>query len=369
MLKPTILVTAASGKTGTATALQLLARGYPVRAMVHREDARSERLRTAGGEITVGSLEDLVDLRTSLAGVQRAYFCPPLLPGTLRRATLFATAAQEAGLEVIVALSQWVADPLHPAVHAREKWLSNHVLQTAGVDVVTVAPGWFADNYMAVLEAVAQFGVMAMPLGDGLNAPPSNEDIARVIVGALTEPGPHIGNSYRPTGPRLLAPGDIAATFASVLERRVSYRNVSLTSFVKAATALGYSDFVITQLYWFLQDYQRNAFGRGAPTQAVLEVGGSPPEDFEQIVRRYVADSVLTKRTIGAKLRAALHLMQAAATRAPEIDNSARADTSTITHAALAVDSPTWLQSQDPHHQPPTTVTDELGSARTALSR
>jgi NAD(P)H dehydrogenase (quinone) len=346
VFKPTILVTAASGKTGTATALQLLAGGYPVRAMVRREDARTERLRTAGAEITVGSLEDLADLRRCLSGVHRAYFCPPLLAGTLRRATLFAAAAQEVRLEVVVALSQWVADPLHPALHAREKWLSNHVLQTAGVDLVTVAPGWFADNYMAVLEPVAQFGLMAMPLGDGLNAPPSNEDIARVIVGALTDPGPHIGNSYRPTGPRLLAPSDIAATFATVLGRRVSYKNVSLTTFVKAAAALGYPDYVITQLYWFLQDYQRNAFGRGAPTEAVLEVGGSPPEDFEQIVRRYVNHSAVTKRTVGAKLRAALHLMRAAAARAPEIDN-----TSTITHATLAVESPIWLQSHDPSHR------------------
>lgn len=353
MRKPTMLVTAASGKTGTATALQLLARGYPVRTMVRREDDRSDRLRKAGAEITVGSLEDLVDLQTSLAGVQRAYFCPPLLAGTLRRATLFAAAAREARLEVIVALSQWVADPLHPALHAREKWLSNQVLQTAtGVDVVTVAPGFFADNYMAVLEAVAQFGVMAMPLGDGLNAPPSNDDIAKVIVGALTDPGLHVGNSYRPTGPRLLAPDDIAGTFASVLERKVRYQNVPLTVFLKAAKALGYPDFVITQLYWFLQDYQRNAFGWGAPTQAVLEVGGSPPEDFEHIVRRYVAASAVTKRTIGAKLRAALHLMQAAGTRAPEIDTTtATAEPPTITHAVLAVDSPIWQQSH--HREPP----------------
>lgn len=347
MFKPTILLTAALGKTGTATALQLLARGYPVRAMVHREDARSERLRTAGAQIIVGSLEGLEDLRSGLSGVHRAYFCPPLLAGTLRRAALlFAAAAEEARLEVIVALSQWVADPLHPALHAREKWLSNHVLQAAGVDVVTVAPGWLADNYMALLEAVAQLGVMAMPLGDGLNAPPLNEDIARVIVCALTDPGPNIGTSYRPTGPRLLAPEDIATTFANVLERRVSYKNISLTTFLKAAAALGYPDYVITQLYWFLQDYQRNAFGRGAPTNAVLEVGGSPPEDFEQIVRRYVNHSAVTKRTISAKLRAALHLMRAAATRAPEIDNA-----STITHAALVIDSPIWLQSHDPSHR------------------
>ena len=94
MQKPKILVTAAAGKTGAATAMQLLQRGYPVRALVHQMDDRSEGLKNAGAELMVGSLEDMIDLRASLTGVQRAYFCPPLQSGTLRRATLFAEAAR-----------------------------------------------------------------------------------------------------------------------------------------------------------------------------------------------------------------------------------------------------------------------------------
>ena len=44
MQKPVILVTGANGKTGGATISQLLAKGYPVRALVQRQDHRSERL-------------------------------------------------------------------------------------------------------------------------------------------------------------------------------------------------------------------------------------------------------------------------------------------------------------------------------------
>src|SRR5215468_3199383 len=217
MMKPTILITGATGKTGGAAARQLLARGYPVRALVHRLDRRSDVLREAGADVVCGSLEDLVDLRASLTGVQRAYFCPPLESGALRKAALFATAAREARLEVVVALSQWLCDPMHPALHSTEKWLSARIFEwLPGVDVVLVDPGFFADNYMTALEPIAQLGVMAMPLGQGLNAPPSNEDIARVVVGALTDPAPHVGKRYRPTGPRLLAPDQIAAIFARV---------------------------------------------------------------------------------------------------------------------------------------------------------
>jgi len=125
MLKPRMLVTGATGKTGGATIRQLLAMGFPVRALVHRADHRSEQLRNAGVEIITGSLEDITDLRTAMAGVQRAYFCQPLEPGALRRAALFAAAAQESRLEAVVVLSQWVADASHPAAHAREKWLAN----------------------------------------------------------------------------------------------------------------------------------------------------------------------------------------------------------------------------------------------------
>jgi uncharacterized protein YbjT (DUF2867 family) len=350
MKKPTVVVTAATGKTGAATALQLLEKGYPVRAFVHRVDARSDRLKRAGAHLVVGSLEDPVDLRAALSGAQRAYFCPPLSPGALRRAALFAAAAEEARLEGVVALSQWLADPLHPSLHAREKWLAGRVLGALpGISMVTVNPGWFADNYLAALEPVAQLGLFGMPLGDGLNAPPSSEDIARVIVGALADVDRHAGRSYRPTGPRLLAPDAIAAAFGKVLGRKVEYRPAPLGLFLKVARTLGLSDYLILQLHAFLQDYQRNAFGVGAPTSAVLDVGGSPPEDFESIVRRQAASSPLARPSLGAKLRAIANVLRALLTPAPDLEAMAlRLELPTIAHAALAADSPTWRSAHAP---------------------
>ena len=344
MQKPKMLVTAAAGKTGMASTLQLLHHGYPVRAFVRRADARSETLRKAGAEIAVGSLEDFDALIKALKGVQRAYFCPPLEAGVLRRTTLFAAAAEEARLEVAVVLSQWLVHPTHPALHSREKWLAAKVWAwNPGVEVVTVNPGWFADNYFAALESIAQFGLMSLPLGEGLNAPPSTEDIARVIVGALVHPAPHIGKRLRPTGPRLLSPPDIAATFGKVLGRKVSYQNEPLPLFLKVARSLGLSDYVIANLHDFLRDYQRNSFGIGAPTDTVLEVGGAPPEEFEAIVRRTVAGSLLARRSAGATARAAVNLLRALLTPAPDLEAFARrSDLPGIESARLAADSAQW---------------------------
>jgi NAD(P)H dehydrogenase (quinone) len=345
MMKPRILVTGATGKTGAATAFQLMQKNFPVRAFVRCADERSERLRAAGAEIFVGSMEDMHDLRSALRGVQRAYFCPPLTPGTLRRATFFAAAAQEARLEVVVALSQWLTDPLHPAVHSREKWLSSKVFEwMPGVGFVDINPGYFAENYLIALEPIVHFGVMAMPLGEGLNAPPSNEDIARVIVGALTNPAPHIGRSFRPTGPKLLSPEEIAATIGKVLGRRVKYRNSPMKLFLKAAKSLGIPDFLTEELYWFLQDYRRNSFGIGAPTSAVSDVGGSEPQGFEEIARRYVVDSPFAERTAGSMARAMLNLTKALLTSAPDpAQIERRLEIPIVKHAVLAADSAEWL--------------------------
>jgi NAD(P)H dehydrogenase (quinone) len=305
MTKPRIIVTGASGKTGFQTALQLVEKGYPVRALVHQADRRADLLKSIGAEVLVGNLHDMKDVLGALKDVQRAYFCAPLLRGALSVSTVFAAAAQERRLEVVAALSQWIADPSHPSIHTRETCLADKVFSwMPDVGLVTINPGWFADNYMAALEPIAQFGLMPMPLGQGKNAPPSNEDIARVAVAVLANPAAHIGKAYRPTGPSLLSPQDIAATFSKVLGRSVRYIDAPPLMFTKVARTLNFPDFTIAQVLWYLEDYKRDAFAFGAPTRAVLEITGRPPEDFETIVRSYVGKSPLVKRSFGSMLRA-----------------------------------------------------------------
>ena len=78
-----------------------------------------------------------------------------------------------------------LVDATHLSIHAREKYLAGKIFEWAGdVGVITINPGWFADNYMAALEPISQFGLMALPLGEGLNAPPSNEDAGKADRGA-----------------------------------------------------------------------------------------------------------------------------------------------------------------------------------------
>jgi NAD(P)H dehydrogenase (quinone) len=102
MIKPRIIVTGATGKTGSVVVNELLKAGYPVRAMVDQEDGRGARLKAQGAEVVVADMSDVERVVDALDDVQRAYYCPPIDPYAIQGAVAFAIAAKAARLEQIV---------------------------------------------------------------------------------------------------------------------------------------------------------------------------------------------------------------------------------------------------------------------------
>jgi len=323
MSKPLILVTAATGRTGAATTLDLLSRGFPVRAFVHREDLRSAALRSAGADIFVGDLNDYRSLREAMKGVRRAYHCPPFRLSLLHSAMLFAMAAEEAKLDVVALMSQWQPHASHGSVISREHWITNHIYRwMPSVDVVHINPGLFAFTYLLGLPAIVHLGAFMAPYGDGLNAPVSNEDIARVIAEVLANPRDHIGRSYRPSGPQLLSPHDVAGIFESILDRKVKYQDAPFSMFSKAAVAQGFPLSELAHLRYYVEDLKAGAYALGAPTDHVFEVTGQPAEHFETTARRYIqSPSLISPRLkVGTKLGAFRFLIKMLLTKAPDLN-------------------------------------------------
>ena len=288
MIKPRILVTGATGKTGGVVAAELLKTGYPVRAMVRREDHRSARLREQGAEIAVAAMSDVERIADALNDVQRAYYCPPIDPYMIQGAAAFAVAAKEARLENIVSLTQWLASPSHPSLMTRQHWLADRLFSmTPGVAHTLVNPGFFAEVYLATFRLAAHFGLFPWIYGNSRNAPPSNEDIARVAVAALMNPTRHGGKSYRPTGPEILGAEDMAKAMARAVGRPVRAVPAPAWVFLKGARMAGYPIDVLSNVRYYIDDHRRGAFEWGAPTTDVLDVTGRPAEDFETIARRY----------------------------------------------------------------------------------
>ncbi len=343
MKHPKILVTGATGKTGNAIVAQLREKDWPVLALVHSRDARSERLDRLGVETVVADLFDPDQLQEAMQGTTRAYYCPPFHPYMIQSAAAFAAAAQETGLEAIVGLSQWLASPAHPSLLTRQTWLVDHMFSMLpGVSHTIVNPGYFADNYLRLIGFAAHLGVLPTLTGESRNAPPSNEDIARVAVAALTNPEKHAGRTYRPTGPALLSAGDMAQILSRVLHRKVRPMDMPMWMFLKAARMDGLSAFELSNIRYYVEDHKRGAFEVGAPTSHVFEVTGCQPEDFETIARRYAALPE-AQRTFPKKLRTFTDFLRTPISPGYDLDRFEREQIFPLPPAPrLAIDDERW---------------------------
>ena len=134
------------------------------------------------------------------------------------------------------------------------------------------------------------------------NAPPSNEDIGRVAVAVLMDPARHDGKSYRPTGPELLGAKVMAKAIGRAVGRSVRVMPTPTWLFMKAAQMGGMPIDLMSNVRYYVVDHKLGAFELGAPTTDVLDVTGSPAEDFESIARRYAAQP-RNQRTLGNWLR------------------------------------------------------------------
>jgi NAD(P)H dehydrogenase (quinone) len=120
MTNTRVLVTGSTGRIGGAVATQLLEKGVPTRALVHRSDARSERLRALGAEVVVADMFDIQQVQAAVDGVDRLFFIQPYHPHALDSAVTFAVAARRSGVQAVVALGQWLASPEHPSLMTRQ---------------------------------------------------------------------------------------------------------------------------------------------------------------------------------------------------------------------------------------------------------
>jgi uncharacterized protein YbjT (DUF2867 family) len=299
-------VTGATGQTGGPLVAELRKRDWPVRAMVSRVDARSERLRQLGAEIVVADMYDPQQLYLAAKGTQRAYYLPLMQPYMIQAANAFAVAARDAKLEQIVQMSQWTSSDSHPTAMTRQTWLIDQTFSMIpGVAHTIFNPGMFAYNFLRVIDFAALLGIFPVLMGDSKCAPISNEDMAKAAAALLTsDPARHAGKSYRPTGRELLSGKDMARIIAKVVGHGVLPVNLPLWMFRKVARQQKVDPYQIAVLLHYIRDNKLGAFSyEGGVTTVMQELTGAPAESFETTARRY-AEMPFARQTIGNRIKA-----------------------------------------------------------------
>lgn len=210
----------------------LLKSGLQVRAMVRRDDARAQRLRDSGAEVVFGDLLTFRDVRAALAGVDRAYFNFPVGEGLVEAAVMFAQAAREEGVELIVNMSQIQSRPEARSKATQNHWLSEQVFDWSGVPTTNLRVTFFME-WLTYIAHLIRYGRYVMPFdADSRFAPIAARDIALTAATIFAEPEGHVGRTYTLTGPVEYSHRELAAEVSRVLERDLPFERVTVTTFL-----------------------------------------------------------------------------------------------------------------------------------------
>ena len=220
-----ILITAATGLTGSAAISSLIGKGHRVRAFAHREDHRSRALESLGAEVVFGDLNDFSAVKSALNGIKCAYFCYPITKGLVQATAQFGQSAKESGVEVIVNMSQKTARE-DAASHASfEHWLSERVFDWTGLAVTHLRPPFFTE-WMLMFSAMIRQGQVYAPFGRGKTAFITAEDQGRVIASILENPRGHQGQTYTICDPEELTFQEAVEKAGQALAKPIQYHVV-----------------------------------------------------------------------------------------------------------------------------------------------
>lgn len=260
MTNQPILVIGATGKTGSRVATKLEQKGLSVRRGARRSD-------------TPFDWEDQTTWAPILNGVSKAYvtYFPDLaFPGAVEKLEAFAKVARDTGLQHIVLLS---GRGEHFAGRGEE------VIRNSGLGFTIVRSAWFAQNFSeGYLRDPILGGVLPMPGGDVAEPIIDIDDIADVVVAALTEDG-HLGERYEVTGPRLMTFAEMTEVLTNTLGRPIRHLPITFEDFHTNIAASG--DMFVADVFTAIA--RETLDGRNAYTADGVERAlGRKPRDFAE---------------------------------------------------------------------------------------
>ncbi|MFI9253809.1 SDR family oxidoreductase [Streptomyces sp. NPDC053069] len=269
----TVVVTGASGRTGSRVAAAARAAGLTVRAAS----------RTWGFDVQDPSTWEPV-----LRGADAAYLVHPFdvgapdAPATVGR---LARAAVGLGVRRLVLLSARGEEQALPTEEA---------LAESGARWTVVRAAWFAQNFSEgpLLAELREGGELVFPGGAVREPFVDVRDVADVVVAALTGGDRYVRRTLEVSGPRLLTFGEAVAEIAAAAGREQAYRAVSPRDYGERLAGFGVPPMEVEYLVGLFASLLDGR--NGHVCDGVRQVLGRAPRDFADFAREAAAAGTWT---------------------------------------------------------------------------
>jgi uncharacterized protein YbjT (DUF2867 family) len=273
-----VLVTGATGNTGSGLVPTLQDRGVGVRALV-RDKSKAQALQKIGVEVVVGDLDRPETLGPAVEGVDKIYLLTWNGPTQAQQVQNVIEAAKQVGNPHIVRHSMWGSNKSRIV---RQGDQAEEVVKSSGLPWTLLKPTFFMQNTMMAAQTIASDGVLYWDVGDGKIGMIDVRDIVDVALAVLTGTG-HEGKSYILTGPEAISFQDVAATFSKVLGKGVHYVSVPHEAAFDAMVGMGVPAWIASGYGELMEGFSEGFANR--TTDNVAALTGHPARSFEQFAR------------------------------------------------------------------------------------
>jgi uncharacterized protein YbjT (DUF2867 family) len=281
-----ILVTGATGLTGSLVIRQLSEQQVPSRALV-RDPGRASALTTLPRvEIVAGDLGRPETLGKALAGVERAMLISSSDPAMAHVQCSFIDAAAGAGVSHVVKLSGIMPALDSPFRFARMHAQIEQHLAASGMAYTNLRAGEFMQAYFRQVPNIVTRQALLLPMAGQRIASIDAADIAAVAVRVLTEPG-HGGQTYPITGPQALTMAEVARILSEVTGTPVRYIDTDPEVARQAQLAAGMPPYLADALAELFAE--RRAGKEAQVSQLTPGLLGRPPTTFAKFAARNAA--------------------------------------------------------------------------------
>jgi len=269
-----ILVTGATGNTGSELVPALRDAGVDVRAFV-RNESKSQPLKDMGVEIVVGDLDKPETIDPAVEGVDKIFLLTVNGIAEAQHGRNVIEAAKRAGNPHIVRYAGWGPEKSRIIKNQREV---EELLKSSGLPWTILKPTFFMQNTMMGAQTVASDGMIYWDMKDGKLAMIDIRDAIDAAAAILTGSG-HEGKTYILTGPTPISFHDVASTFSKVLGKDVQYVSVPGEAAIETMVGMGLSE-------WTAKGYAELSEGfiegfADSVTDNVSILTGHPARSFE----------------------------------------------------------------------------------------
>ncbi len=224
--RPTILVTAVTGRQGRALARQLLERGFHVRGLSRDVSKASARtLVEAGVDMVQGDFADPASVQRAAMGAQGMFLNIPSSPSEITMGANAVDAALAAGVQHLVYSTSLTTDPDNGIADTPKAAVEQH-LRDSGLPYTILRPAMFMENYAGGQARIATTGLRDPRDAGSIQQFISVEDIAFFAAQALADPASWAGRELN-IATDALTGTQVAALFAQVMGQPVAYTQIT----------------------------------------------------------------------------------------------------------------------------------------------